>query len=513
MQRRKDISENENTPKEWDRLYGQEYDFRGGHAVAYQWLYEFMIKNLVVPQKGIVDIGCGNGAGIAQIHKSFNGKCAGLDLSQIAINNNRKSFPGIDFQTYDCNYDSISKNISDSCDVAMSMHVVEHVEDIDFHINEMLRNFKYYVIMVPYQQNWRDRHHLYFFDETSFDKYKPVLVHVVTKQEASAHTSLSNTIIYILEGKNKMDYHNHKEKEEVDSDVETLVNEKKIEEEMSPLKKRKPGGGRKKGSKNKGPAPEHTIAQEGKGRPLTAEIQRVKTQVGEKDVHVEVATPKKEDLIVTNVEVVTKYEYNNPETSEATKEGFRTGYFASSNMTKRHPKLTEDKRLQVDYILKYITPKKVIAAGCAAGDELLAYRLKDVDCIGQDIVDVAYPEFQDGSIVIGELYKEYDSSCDTVQMIDVMQYMEDVVLEKTITFLKETKSIKYLVVILNNKGYEFQINKITQKDLDEMIASDFAKVNDVEDYRLRAIELVRHKPEYQIYGLVPQKMLWIYKRK
>ena len=273
--------------------------------------------------------------------------------------------------------------------------------------------------------------------------------------------------------------------------------------------------------KHRGGKSDKPVLSTGKaGRPIAARVESkmvaVITDGGvSKEVPVEIKVPEKADLVISNIEVVTRKQYESPSTLPERVALFDKEYFDRCNLNNRHPKMLGDKRLLVQYILYYIKPQKVLVGGCAAGDEILAYKEQDIDCIGQDITDVCVYADCKSQVVLGEVYQVHEKypDCDTVQLLEVFQYMAPNVSDATIRFLLREKAIKYLVVSLDNKGYELQDNPITQKILDEKLQPVFKKVNDADDYRFRAIDLVKHIPgQYQVYGLMPSKMLWIYER-
>jgi len=527
-----------NDIKEWDRLYNVDRN-RGGYSVASMFYYNQVVKAGVIP-KGVVDFGCGNGSGINDIRSKTGLKCIGVDLSPFVTKKNKQSYPNTEFVTLDLNDLNIPAALYEHCNVAMSVHALEHVQKAKEHIDLVLRYFDCYAIAVPYKTNWSCKYHLWIFDETSFKDYDIIHQEVFNNID-NIHTSLSNTILYILKGKTKMDEITKEKDAESPSlttndvvdleddivifddglnDVVHDVNEELEPAVVEPETKRKRGRPKKEEPKKDfekelsvESAAVKTVSTGTPGRPWLASSQKQIVDVGGKSVPVEVLVPAKADIVVTDISVKTRKQIENPDTSDNTKKAFNHEYFSKCNFCKRHVKMLLDKKIQAQYITHFVSPAKVFVAGCAAGDELLAWQECGVPVVGQDIVRVAYPEVSD-SVKIGEVYQVYDDSCDMIQLFDVFQYLEEDVLSALMRFLKETTSIKYLAVIINNKGYELQINGFTQHKFDQEMKNVFEKVNDIDDYILRAIDLVKDRPNYECYGLMPQsqKMLWIYKR-
>ncbi len=270
---------------------------------------------------------------------------------------------------------------------------------------------------------------------------------------------------------------------------------------------------RRRGGKSK----KKTLATGTRGRPLAAETQIKEVEVDGKKIAIAVDVPEKENVIVTSVEIKTKKQYMNPDTPEDMVAKFDEDYFRRNNYHPQHDRMLKNRRLATEYILRYVQPKKVLVSGCATGCEVLAYKELGVPVVGQDVAPIikkiAFPGVRD-MIEIDEIHQvlENNPECDTIQLLDVVQYLDDDVYEALIRTLNSTKSVRYIVSVVNNKGYELQNNKVNQKVFDGALSDNFEKVNDVEDYKFRSAELV-HRTPFQIYGLMPQKILWIYKRK
>ena len=290
------------------------------------------------------------------------------------------------------------------------------------------------------------------------------------------------------------------------------MNDEKVDNRERDLPEDEPKAEKKSKMKRKSTKSKKKTLSTGKaGRPPAAKTESRNVEVEGKQIPIEISVPEKDDLVVTNIEVKTRAQFEHPDTTDEHKDALLSGYFEGKNLSNKHPKMLSDKRFIAKYVLGHITPKKVLVCGCAGGDEMIAYEENKVEFSGQDIVDVLYDEMKRYA-TIGEIYNVYDGE-DTLQILDVLQYMEPDIFAAFMRFLKEETRIKHVVLILNNKGYEFQVCKeAVQEYFDKQVSGIFEKVNVEDDYNLRARDLV-NGTNHQVYGLMPEKTLWIYKRK
>jgi len=131
-------------------------------------IHKLLVKNYLksfketlslIDFKNILEVGCGEGYIIKEIHKNFNPKkIVGIDISEDIITNNKEKFSknqfkNIKFQTGNAESLSFKDN---SFDLVTACQMLEHVDNYQKVTNEVHRiTNKYVVISVPREPLWR----------------------------------------------------------------------------------------------------------------------------------------------------------------------------------------------------------------------------------------------------------------------------------------------------------------------------------------------------------------------
>lgn len=86
--------------------------------------------------KNVLDVGCGLGRFTYLIYKNINCKVTGIDISQTAILQARKSYPDIDFKVFDVMQDKLETNLYD---LVVASELFWYVlEKLDFVISNLI---------------------------------------------------------------------------------------------------------------------------------------------------------------------------------------------------------------------------------------------------------------------------------------------------------------------------------------------------------------------------------------
>lgn len=119
----------------------------------------------------VLDVGCGTTSHYNKIHELFpQAKLTGLDISPIAIQNNKKACTFADFLCLDI----AKQSIPCTYDYIISAHTFEHLTDpLDALRKCRIRARKHVIICVPYKESWSyDHEHMHTFSE-----YEPFTEH------------------------------------------------------------------------------------------------------------------------------------------------------------------------------------------------------------------------------------------------------------------------------------------------------------------------------------------------
>jgi len=112
----------------------------------------------------ILDVGCGNGTLLRMLKKKFPQHIFyGADISDVAINSNKKKYLGINWSTIDCNEKIYFKSLF--FDIVIAGEVIEHLYDTDTFFQESYRILKKrgrLLITTPNLASWMDRLFLLF---------------------------------------------------------------------------------------------------------------------------------------------------------------------------------------------------------------------------------------------------------------------------------------------------------------------------------------------------------------
>jgi cyclopropane fatty-acyl-phospholipid synthase-like methyltransferase len=143
-------------------------------------------------------------------------------------------------------------------------------------------------------------------------------------------------------------------------------------------------------------------------------------------------------------------------------------YFLQYNYSSDNPKERLIKETQSEYIMRAINPKKVVVAGCAAGELVRELRQKSVEAWGFDISrnlkEIAYPEvvnyLRRGSLC--DIPFQPEDGFNALIAFDVFEHIPK---RKIDTMVKEIKRLspEYLVTIIAHDYVE--VGHVTLKPL------------------------------------------------
>lgn len=119
-------SASEHNRATYDRLWASTGDFtrfNPGARHRRRWVLELLGRRQF---SSVLDVGCGNGLMLTLIDERFPGKrLAGVDLSEVAVANNRERLPHMEFACADLAKDALPNHF----DVVTCCEVVEHLDD------------------------------------------------------------------------------------------------------------------------------------------------------------------------------------------------------------------------------------------------------------------------------------------------------------------------------------------------------------------------------------------------
>jgi len=161
-----------NSKEYWDERFGSgDWDEKEGREQSlffYRVALELMpdwLKNEIAEKKlSVLDLGCAEGEGVDLFGKYFK-ECeiSGADISAAALERAKKYYPGYRFIEADIN------NVPESFDVIFSSNTLEHFENPDKIIENILPHCKkYFVMLIPFREWDRIDEHFYTFDYKSF---------------------------------------------------------------------------------------------------------------------------------------------------------------------------------------------------------------------------------------------------------------------------------------------------------------------------------------------------------
>ena len=144
-------------------------------------------------------------------------------------------------------------------------------------------------------------------------------------------------------------------------------------------------------------------------------------------------------------------------------------YFNQNNYSKETPLEKTIKEAQSEYILRAVAPKKVLVAGCAAGELVRALRQKGMEAFGFDIspdlAAIAYPDvaqfLRPGSM--NNIPFGPGDGFDVLVAFDVFEHVPYRLIEKMVLEINRLAP-KYLVTIIAHDSY-YEVGHITLKSL------------------------------------------------
>lgn len=155
-----------NTKQYWDEKFDKTWQAEGLKQSTYFAIdgIEFIKKYLDLSGKTVVDFGCGIGVSAEHFYKAGVAKYIGIDHSSVAIEKSKQIAP---------EYDWICGGVDDipACDIIFLSNVVEHLEDWEAIINELIEKCENVVVLVPFEEEvrYKSLEHINFFNETSLD--------------------------------------------------------------------------------------------------------------------------------------------------------------------------------------------------------------------------------------------------------------------------------------------------------------------------------------------------------
>ncbi|MGI6137859.1 MAG: glycosyltransferase family protein [Candidatus Hydrogenedentales bacterium] len=169
-----------NSPAYWDQRFQQDWAANGGEAYtrAYAELcLEFLPEHLQMEiRRGhlqICDWGCAEGEAVSYFSQHFPANLVcGVDVSETAIANGRRKFPGLNFQAQDWLAPDAELP---SFDIVFSSHVLEHFPHPMTILSEVLGRVatKMIIVLMPYAEDpaKKDPEHAFRFLDTNLPMY------------------------------------------------------------------------------------------------------------------------------------------------------------------------------------------------------------------------------------------------------------------------------------------------------------------------------------------------------
>ena len=161
-----------NSKEYWDERFGSgDWELKEGrkqslffYRVALSLMPGWLKDDITENSLSLIDLGCAEGEGVNLFGESFKGsKVCGSDISAAALERARQYYPDYTFIECDIN------NIPESFDVVFSSNTLEHFENPEKIIKNILPHCrKYFVMLIPFREFDRIDEHFYTFDYKSF---------------------------------------------------------------------------------------------------------------------------------------------------------------------------------------------------------------------------------------------------------------------------------------------------------------------------------------------------------
>ena len=161
----------QNTELIYDQFYSDEEAldnyYEEQRLSFYKKVYNKISSSLVLSDKKILDVGCGNGHLLNEIQTfEKNTHLSGCDFSQQGINYSKKIFPSINFFRHD-----VYNPIEDQFDIIICTEVLEHLEYPELAIENMLNSLNeggILVLTVPDGRKDTIEEHINFWSNESW---------------------------------------------------------------------------------------------------------------------------------------------------------------------------------------------------------------------------------------------------------------------------------------------------------------------------------------------------------
>jgi len=96
--------------------------------------------------RNILDVGCGNGRLMDEMHKKLKVPVCGIDLSKSIIEKNKKFYPNYEFYCLDIQKEYLNRKF----ELVVCSEILEHLEEIDQAITNLSQMVsRYFIITVP----------------------------------------------------------------------------------------------------------------------------------------------------------------------------------------------------------------------------------------------------------------------------------------------------------------------------------------------------------------------------
>lgn len=163
--------ENINTVEYWNGKYKEMYEKNINGIGVNEDRRMYFQSMFVYPNDTILEIGCGDATFykfLTKYGKTFK-KYIGTEISPYIVEKNRKECPNAEFIQTGTEIAPIDCEIVDRI---FCMHVIEHIENPELHINEWLKSLKkggMLILSVPFEDNEYPEH-LRIYTEDECDK-------------------------------------------------------------------------------------------------------------------------------------------------------------------------------------------------------------------------------------------------------------------------------------------------------------------------------------------------------
>lgn len=159
----KDYWENRFGSGSWDE-YGGEEQTSFFTQVALKYLPKWLTEDIENNDYNILDAGCAKGEGTNLLKQRFSrSRVVGMDFSESAINYAKDTFKACEYYCGDIN------NIQDRYDIVFCSNVLEHFVDPFSMMDKLLESAeKYFIILLPFQEENLNKEHFIRFDYNSF---------------------------------------------------------------------------------------------------------------------------------------------------------------------------------------------------------------------------------------------------------------------------------------------------------------------------------------------------------